>query len=45
MSGSFKSTRKETNNGDKKLEIENLLSYKIESLIIYSIPLFHKSLH
>ena len=45
MSGSFISTGKETNNGDKKLEIENLLSYNIESLIIYSIPLFHKSLN
>ena len=39
MSGSFIFTGKETNNGDKNLILNDLLSKKINNLIIHSIPL------
>ncbi len=39
MSGCFISTGKMTNNGQKNLDIENLLSIKINNLSIHSIPL------
>ena len=39
MSGSFKSTGKETNGGENILDISNLLNLKIMSLDIYSVPL------
>ncbi len=39
MSGSFIFTGKETNNGDKNLILDDLLSKKINNLIIHSIPL------
>ena len=39
MSGCFIFTGKETNNGEKKLILDDLLSKKINNLIIHSIPL------
>ena len=39
MSGCFIFTGKETNNGDKNLILDDLLSKKINNLIIHSIPL------
>ena len=39
MSGRFIFTGKETNNGDKNLILNDLLSKKINNLIIHSIPL------
>ena len=39
MSGCFRSTGKQTNNGDKNFEIEDLLYIKINNLVIHSIPL------
>ena len=39
MSGCFIFTGKETNNGEKKLNLNDLLSKKINNLIIHSIPL------
>ena len=39
MSGCFIFTGKETNNGDKNLILDELLSKKINNLIIHSIPL------
>ena len=39
MSGCFIFTGKETNNGEKKLILDNLLSTTIDNLVIHSIPL------
>ncbi len=39
MSGCFIFTGKETNNGEKNLILDNLLSEKINNLVIHSIPL------
>ena len=39
MSGCFIFTGKETNNGEKKLILDDLLSKKINNLVIHSIPL------
>ena len=39
MSGSFRSTGKQTNKGEAQLNISDILNVRIESLDIYSIPL------
>ena len=39
MSGSFNSTGKKTNQGQKNLDLGNLLYTKINNLVIHAVPL------
>ena len=39
MSGFWRSTRKETNNGEKLLKIDYLLDITIQDIVIHCVPL------